>query len=467
MSYHFSPPSGWINDPNGLIYFDAEWHLFYQHIPVGETRQHWGHAVSRDLLHWEHLPIALYPDQLGSIWSGSVAADEQDTSGFFEGRRGLVAAFTHQIETAQRQSLAFSRDRGRTWTKFPGNPVLTSASPDFRDPKVFWHTPTGRWVMVVTAGKRVQFYHSTDLKNWNYSSSFGEGWIPDDWVWECPDLFTLPVNGDGGSQQWVLNASFAIPDRYEDLSKASKMRYFIGQFDGQEFHANPGDNQPGGHPTSFGADDYAGITFADAPEDERIFLGWMSNWMYAWPAHHHGKRGYMTLPRRLALRHTRRGLRLFQQPVHPFKTARSIWKDVPLGDEPLSWPGQTGEAFALDAEFEADSAGEFGFRLRKGNAQQTTIGYDAVRQTVFVDRTQSGDASFHPQFAARHEAPLALPAGRLRLQVFADTCSVEVYANEGEVVLNDLIYPDPRSQGLEVYAQRGASRLISASLSQA
>jgi fructan beta-fructosidase len=319
----------------------------------------------------------------------------------------------------------------------------------------------------VTAGKRVQFYHSTDLKNWIYSSSFGEGWIPDDWVWECPDLFTLPVNGDGGSQQWVLNASFAIPDHYEDLSKASKMRYFIGQFDGQEFHANLGDNQSGGHPTSFGADDYAGITFADTPEDERIFLGWMSNWMYAWPAYHHGKRGYMTLPRRLALRHTPRGLRLFQQPVHPFKTARSIWKDIPLGDEPLSWTGQTGEAFALDAEFEVGSAGEFGFRLRKGDTQQTTIGYDASRQTVFVDRTHSGDASFHPQFASRHEAPLALPAGRLRLQVFADTCSVEVYANDGEVVLNDLIYPAPHSQGLEAYAQRGASRLISASLSQA
>jgi fructan beta-fructosidase len=464
MSYHFSPPSGWMNDPNGLVYFDGEWHLFYQHNPDGETRQHWGHAVSRDLLHWEHLPIALYPDELGSIWSGSAVVDEHDTSGFFAGGRGLVAVFTYEKDGAQRQGLAFSRDRGRTWTKYIGNPVLTSPSPDFRDPKVFWHAPTDRWVMVVTAGRFVQFYHSSDLKNWTYASSFGEGWIPNDWVWECPDLFTLPADGDGGNPQWVLSASFIIPNKFEDDFWASKMRYLIGQFDGREFIPNPGDNQIGGHPISFGADDYAAITFANAPDNERILLGWMSNWVYAWPAHHAGKREFTTLPRRLALHRTPRGLRLFQQPLSPFETVRSLWKATPLGEETLSWSGQTGEAFALEAEFGAGSATEFGLRLRKGDAQQTTIGYDTVRQTVFVDRTQAGDAGFHPQFAARHEAPLVLPAGRLRLQVFVDICSVEVYANDGEVVLNDLIYPSPHSQGLEAYARGGTSHLVAVNM---
>jgi fructan beta-fructosidase len=466
MTYHFSPPSGWMNDPNGLIYFEGEWHMFYQHLPEGETRQHWGHAISRDLLHWEHLPIALYPDELGSIWSGSVAVDEHDTSGFFAGDRGLVAAFTHQVETAQRQSLAFSCDRGRTWTKFSGNPVLVSSSPDFRDPKIFWHAPIGQWVMVVTAGNRVQFYHSADLKSWTFASSYGGGWIPDNWVWECPDLFALPLDGDENNQRWVLNASFIIPGDIEGRPGASKMRYFIGQFDGRQFIPSSADNQPGGYPTSYGADDYAGITFANPPDNERIFLAWMNHWDYAWPAHHQGKSEMMTLPRRLALRRTPRGLRLFQQPITPFLKARPVWEDMPLAEENLAWAEGTAEAFALEAEFEAGAASEFGIRLRKGGVNQTIIGYDAARKTVFVDRTRAGDASFHNQFAARHEAPLSLTAGRLRLQVFVDTNSVEVYANEGEVVLNDLIFPGPNCQGLEAFARGGTSRLIYTNLSQ-
>jgi len=170
--YHFSPPSGWMNDPNGLIFFDDEWHLFYQHIPEGQTRQHWGHAVSPDLVHWEHLPIALPPDDLGAIWSGSCVADERDTSGFFDGgRAGLVAVFTHQDnKLGQRQSLAHSRDRGRTWAKFENNPVLSSDIPDFRDPKVFWHTPTAHWVMVLATGDHASFYTSPDLRAWTHAS---------------------------------------------------------------------------------------------------------------------------------------------------------------------------------------------------------------------------------------------------------------------------------------------------------
>jgi fructan beta-fructosidase len=467
MPYHFSPPSGWMNDPNGLIYLDGEWHLFYQHIPEGQNRQHWGHAVSRNLLDWEHLPIALYPDELGSIWSGCVVWDEHDTSGFFGGQGGMVAVFTHQNETAQRQSLAYSHDHGHTWTKYPANPVLTHPNRDFRDPKVFWHTPTQRWMMVVTCGNCVQFYHSPNLKDWKYLSSFGEGWNPSDWVWECPDLFPLsPWERDGvraGQTHWVLHASFYIPESdQENILGVCKMRYFIGQFDGEQFTADPA-MPPGGHPTSYGADDYAGIIFANAPGDERIFLAWMNHWAYAWPAHHQGKREIMTLPRRLSLRRTPNGLRLFHEPLHPFSQPFSqralLAENLHLENQNILISTQTGEAFALEAEIEGGTAQEIGFLVRKGNEQETAIGYDAAKQVIFIDRTQSGDASFHPGFAARHEAPLALADGRLKLKIFVDSTSVEVYANDGQIVLNNLIFPDPASQGLEVYTRDGNARI--------
>ena len=469
MPYHFSPPSGWMNDPNGLIYFDGEWHLFYQHLPPGETRQHWGHAVSRDLLQWEHLPIALYPDELGSIWSGSVVVDEHDSSGFFAGGCGLVAFFTHQVESAQRQSLAYSRDRGRTWTKYAGNPVLTSSSPDFRDPKVIWFPPANAWVMVVTAGSQVQFYHSTNLTAWMYAGCFGPGWAPSNWTWECPDLFTLPLDGDPANLLWVLHASLIIPppaDQGPQPLGHSQERYFIGAFDGRQFTPLAGANQPGGWPTNYGADDYAAIVFSNAPQDERLLLGWMGHWAYAWPAHHQGKREWMTLPRRLSLRRTPAGIRLCQQPLSPFANPRPLWDTLSLDSERRAWPAPTGEAFVLQAEFEAGDAAEFGFILRQGGVQQTVIGYDAASQSLFVDRTQAGDASFHPQFAARHAAPLALPQGRLRLSIFADACSVEVTANEGEVCITDLIYPDPQSQGLQVYSHHGRVHLLHSTLSQ-
>jgi fructan beta-fructosidase len=454
MPYHFSPPSGWMNDPNGLIYFDGEWHLFYQHIPDGDSRQHWGHAVSTNLLDWQPLPIALYPDQLGSIWSGCVVWDEHDTSGFFDGKDGLVAVFTHQNETAQRQSLAYSRDHGRTWTKYPANPVLTHPNPDFRDPKVFWHTPTSRWIMLVTCGDCVQFYHSPDLKQWFYLSSFGKGWISPAWIWECPDLFTLPLDGE---THWVLHASFVVPSATDGHTlDASKMRYFIGQFDGEQFTPHPA-TPPGGHPTSYGADDYAGIVFANAPADERIFLAWMNHWAYAWPAHHQGKCEQMTLPRRLSLRRTPAGLRLFQQPIHPLQRRTPLAENLRLENQVYLLNERTGAAFALEAEIEIGAAHEMGLRLRKGEGQHTVVGYDAARQVIFVDRTQSGATSFHPGFATRHEAPLALSHGRLNLQIFADSTALEVYANDGHIVLNDLIFPNPSNQALEAYAFGGTA----------
>jgi len=289
---HFTAPSGWINDPNGLVYFEGEYHLFYQYIPHrpdggvgGSFSPHWGHAVSADLVQWSHLPIALYPDHLGAIYSGSVVVDWHDTSGLFGGRSGLVAIFTHHNASSaplgpEVQSIAWSADRGRTWTAYPDNPVIANPGVrDFRDPKVFWHVPTGRWVMVVTyGGDRVRFYSSANLRDWSQTGEFGAGQGAQSATWECPDLFELPVDGDPRHTYWVLNVSTyhaaAVSDRVG-------MQYFVGDFDGVTFrNANPAGLVL---TTDQGCDNYAAVTWSDVPANDgrRVMIGWMSDWAYA------------------------------------------------------------------------------------------------------------------------------------------------------------------------------------------
>jgi len=305
------------------------------------------------------------------------------------------------------------------------------------------------------------------LRDWNYQGSFGPGWVPTDWIWECPDLFTIPLDSDPARIVWVLHASLIIPDPVDPKAPQelghNKQRYFIGAFDGRQFMPFAADTPLGGIPTSFGADDYAAITFANAPQGERILMGWMNHWAYAWPAHHQGKTGQMTLPRRLSLHNTPDGLRLFQQPVgapDPKQAGwRRLWEALSLDQQMVTWPEPTGAAFAITAQFKAGPASEFGFCLRKSASEETLIGYDVSRSVVFVDRTRSGDASFHPQFATRHTVPLALTDGHLKLQIFVDTCSVELYVNDGQIVLNYLIFPAPNSQGLAVYATGGQVEL--------
>ncbi len=213
-AYHFTPPANWMNDPNGLVFYEDEWHLFYQHTPPGYEGSHWGHAVSPNLRHWEHLPVALWPDELGIIASGSAVVDWNDSSGFFGGGHGLVAVFTHwknqdQPDSDQAQSIAYSLDRGRTWTKYAGNPVLPNQGiADFRDPKVFRHGPTARWVMVAATFDCVTLFTSPNLRDWAYASTFGRGHGLQGYIWECPDLFELPVDGDAARTRWVLNTSY-------------------------------------------------------------------------------------------------------------------------------------------------------------------------------------------------------------------------------------------------------------------
>ncbi len=265
-SIHFSPGNGWINDPNGLVFYEGEYHLFYQHNASGDTWGNisWGHAVSRDLVRWEELDVALEPDDLGLIFSGSAVVDKEDTSGFFDGGSGLVALYTNasgKDYAQQVQSLAYSSDRGRTWTKYERNPVLPNPdNPDFRDPKVFWHGPTGRWILLLAAGDRILFYASKNLKDWTKLSEFGADSGAHGGVWECPELFETPVDGDPNDTRWVLQVD-VNPGFPEGGSGA---QYFVGDFDGEAFtNENPPDTVLW---ADYGKDFYATQDWSNVPE---------------------------------------------------------------------------------------------------------------------------------------------------------------------------------------------------------
>ncbi|SRR5579883_2636425 len=473
--YHFTAPSGWINDPNGLVYVEGEYHLFYQHVPlapdsaIGEPFvPHWGHAVSPDLIRWTHLPVALHPDGLGAIYSGSTVVDWRDSSGFFGGRPGLVAIFTHHNSAGpphgpEVQSLAYSADRGRTWTSYAHNPVLANPGvADFRDPKVFWHEPSRRWVMVVVFEKtRVRFYVSENLRDWTFASEFGENQGAHGAHWECPDLFELPVDGESGQTRWVLNLSTYHATK---TSNRVGMQYFIGDFDGRTFrNANAADTVLS---TDQGRDNYAAVTWSDLPpaDGRRIMIGWMNDWTYARVTPTAPWRGAMTLPRELRLRRLDAGIRLIQRPVAEVGRLRgrsTRWSDYTITPEASLWHHDIGDALEIVMTLRPGSAAECGLRVVSGDAEQTSIGYDVREATLFIDRTRSGLTDFKRAFPGRHGGPLTAPHGVITLRIFLDRCSVEAFGNDGECVVTSLIYPESDRSGLQVYALGGEARLVS------
>lgn len=448
-SYHFTPPSGWMNDPNGLVFYEGEYHLFYQHL----YPSHWGHAVSTDLVHWTDLPIALAPDARGLIASGSVVVDWQDRSSFFDGGSGLVAIFTHWAKDhLQDQSIAYSTDKGRTWTLYAGNPVIPNFGiRDFRDPKVFWHAPTDGWVMVVAVYDRVRFYASRDLKQWELTGEFGASQGSHAGVWECPDLFELPIDPESGERKWTLHVSIGS-------HTTQTMQYFLGTFDGRSFvsdeHAEPV------RWTDYGADFYAAVSWFNlAPDDtRRVWIGWMNNWSYARKTMTEPWQGAMSIPRRLGLRRIGNQLRLVQQPIAELAMLRGReqrWTDecITPGRNLLADVRET--ALELIAEIERSSAEVVGIKLRKGDGRYAVVGYDAHRSVVFVDRSQANVLDVDTSFAAKYEAQLEPATTPVKLHVFVDQCSVEVFANDGEAVLTALLFPDPASDELELFVTDG------------
>src|ERR1700687_1034555 len=466
---HFTPAKNWMNDPNGPIHYKGEYHLFYQHNPFANDWGHmsWGHAVSPDLVHWQHLPVAL-PEENGiMIFSGSTVVDWHNTSDFCKGSHKkdpscLVAIYTGHTGTLQTQNVAYSNDDGRTWTKYSGNPVIDLHLRDFRDPKVFWHEDSHKWVMVAALPRqhKVRFFASTDLKHWTALGDFGPAGATGG-VWECPDLFQVAVEGEPGQTRWVLSVNL----NPGGVAGGSGDQYFVGQFDGSIFTNENSMEQALW--ADYGKDFYASTSFSDIPRTDgrRIWLGWLANWEYAAKIPTHPWRGSLSIPRALKLRRYANNLRLLQQPVEELRTLRNehaALKDQNIfaANRLLRSKGVGGEILEILAEIDPGSAAEVGLKVRKGPTEETVIGVDTIQTQLFVDRTRSGNGAFDQKFPGRHVAPTHLAQGKsVRLHLFVDQSSVEVFGNDGEAVISDCIFPARSSQAIEVYSRGGEARI--------
>ncbi|WP_449538883.1 GH32 C-terminal domain-containing protein [Ferdinandcohnia sp. Marseille-Q9671] len=466
--YHFSPEKNWMNDPNGMVYYDGEYHLFYQHNPTDITwgPMYWGHAVSKDLVNWEHLPIALYPDELGFMWSGSVVVDWSNTSGFGDGSKPpMVAMFTQEKGGEQVQSLAYSNDKGRSWKTYDGNPVIPmlEGGDVFRDPKVFWHEDTNKWIMVISAGNHIKIYQSDNLKDWNHVSDFGSDQGSHAGTWECPDLFELEVDGDPNKKKWVLAVSISEGAP----AGGSGMQYFVGDFDGTTFtNENAPDEVLW---ADYGSDFYAAVTWSDVSDHDgrRIWMGWMNNWLYGQGLPTSEFRGAMSLPRELSLTSSSDNtIRLVQKPVSEFESLREnkkTWANEIIDTENSLLSDVNGKQFEIRAEFDLTSsnATEFGFVVRKGEEAETIVGYNKTDQQLFVDRSTSGEVGFHEKFAAKHAAPYSSTHETVKMKLFIDSASIEVFGKDGEVVLTDQIFPTENDMALDIYSKDGEVTLKS------
>jgi levanase/fructan beta-fructosidase len=422
--YHHTPAYGWMNDPNGMFYKDGEWHLCYQFNPYGSLWENmtWGHSVSKDLIHWEALPNAVEPDAIGTIFSGSCVVDKNNTAGY--GKDAIIAYYTSAGE-AQTQSMAYSTDGGRTFTKYEKNPVIVSNVPDFRDPNFFWHEATQKWIMLLAAGQEMQIYSSPNLKDWTMESSFGREYGNHDGVWECPDMMPLTVRGTG-QQKWMLVCNINPGGPFG----GNATQYFIGQFDGHQFTC---ESKPEVTKwMDYGKDHYATVSFDNAPEGRRVVIAWMSNWQYA-----------------------------NQVPTKQFRSANSIPRDLDLfadGDEIYCGVTPSKEMLALrgskvkkltDAcELIVDVKGTMELVLSNPKGEQVIMNYDARQQTFAMNRTKSGDVSFSEAFPATTIAPTH---GALKqLRIFIDHSSIEVFDVDGKMAMTNLVFPSEPYNTLKI-----------------
>lgn len=440
VSCHFAPPYGWINDPNGMFFLDGKWHLFYQYNPYGAKWQNmsWGHAVSENLIDWEYLPVALFPDELGAIFSGSAVVDRCSSAGFSSD--AVIAVYT-SAGSRQAQSIAVSTDGGRTFDKYADNPVLVSSRPDFRDPKVFRHEPTGRWVMVVAAGDAMEIYSSADLKDWRFESRFGEAVGCHAGCWECPDLVELPY-GDG--TKWVILCSL---DRGGEHGSA--VQYFVGDFDGKKFRfAEDGAYGWLDH----GRDFYAAVTWNNAPDGRRILLAWENNWRYANDLPLTGWRGQMSLPRELALVNYDGRQTLAALPVQEFSSAlvreTGCGRTVDGGNDFTTDIGRGGRFIRLSFD---GAASEYGVIMSNASGENVTMTFAPGSGQFLFDRTESGRTDFSPSFPC--VTSMAVNGGRSHtLDVCLTRNSVECFV-DGALSMTNLVFPASGYDRMTLFAK--------------
>jgi fructan beta-fructosidase len=454
---HFSPKEKWMNDPNGMVYYNGVYHLFFQYYPgdIVWGPMHWGHATSRDMVHWKQLPVALYPDSLGYIFSGSAVVDYNNTSGFGKnGQVPMVAIFTHHdpkgeksgSDKFQNESLAYSLDEGNTWTKYPGNPVLKNPGiKDFRDPHVSWYAPGNKWLMTLATKDRITFYSSPNLKNWTKESEFGKTIGAHGGVWECPDLFPLKLNG---KSYWVLLVSI----NPGGPNGGSGTQYFIGNFDGKTFKPlNTAIKW-----IDYGPDDYAGVTWGNTG-DRKIFLGWMSNWLYGTKVPTRTWRSAMTIPRELALKQINGNIYLTSNPVAEIEKIASEsstdnYKDLLKNKNVIlgkSLPAQ----YILT--FSADKIADYTLILSNDTGEQLSIGYRKIDNSYFIDRSKSGKIDFNPQFAKQVTAPRLTKSSLSDIKLLADASSLELFADNGLTNMTAVFFPKNGFNHLQVKNKNG------------
>ena len=409
--YHHTPPYGWMNDPNGIFYKDGVWHLYFQYNPFGSQweNMNWGHSTSRDLIHWTYEGIPIQPDALGVIYSGCCVVDKDNVAGF--GKNAIIAFYT-SAGTSQTQSIAYSLDNGKTFTKYAGNPIVTSNVPDFRDPKVFWNEDTQLWNLILAAGQQMSIYSSKNLKDWTFESHFGEGYGNHDGVWECPDLIKM-------GNKWVLLCNINPGGPYG----GSATQYFVGHFDGHKFTCESA-------PTvtkwlDYGKDQYATVTFNNAPNGRIVAIPWMSNWQYGNHVPTLQFRSANGLPRELGLFSYQGESYISVKPSPEVFEAFSNKTSTKL--QPASYIEVT------------NIKGNASITLKNNQNEEVVMVYDAKKGTFSMDRNQSGVSEFSSEFKAVTTSPTY---GAISgLQIFVDKSSVEVFDVDGKMAMTNIVFP--------------------------
>ena len=414
--YHHTPAYGWMNDPNGMFYKDGVWNLYFQHNPYGSQWENmtWGHSTSTDLVHWKFQGDPVQPDALGTVFSGSAVVDKENTSGF--GKGAVIALYTSAGES-QTQSMVYSTDNGKTFTKYEGNPVITSNVPDFRDPHMFWNEDIKKWNMILAAGQHMEIYTSDNLKDWKLESSFGETYGNHGGVWECPDLMKMKVRGTN-KEKWMLICNINPGGPFG----GSATQYFIGDFDGHKFTC---ESKPEVTKwMDYGKDHYATVTFDNAPEGRRVAIAWMSNWQYANQVPTLQYRSGNSIPRDLGL---------FE---YKGETYCSV---VPSPEMTAARSKKATKSLSESCEMVVNLKGNATITLSNDNGEKVVMCYDAKAETFSMDRTKSGKMDFSNDFAATTKAPTYGKISQLR--IFIDKSSIEVLDAEGKMAMTNLVFP--------------------------
>ena len=439
--YHHTPVYGWMNDPNGMFYKDGVYHLYFQYNPYGSVwgNMHWGHSTSTDLMHWNFEGCAIVPDAWGAIFSGSCVVDHNNTAGF--GKGAVVAFYTSAKATpwgdVQSQSMAYSLDNGKTFTKYEGNPILTSSEKDFRDPKVFWYAPGKHWVMILAVGQHMEIYSSVNLKEWKKESEFGAMQGAHGGVWECPDLVEIPVEGTR-EKKWVLICNLNPGGPFG----GSAAQYFVGSFDGKKF-VNESPTQTKW--MDWGKDNYATVTWNNAPDGRCIALGWMSNWQYANNVPTRQYRSANTLARDLTLYREGQELYLKSTPSVEVKKARGKKVSIPSfkvseKHEIVNLFEDNQGAYEVEILIQNAGASKIAFCLLNDKGEKVSMYYDLNRKQFVMDRSESGTVDFSKDFPAVTVAPVNVDK-ELTLRLFVDRSSIEAFGEDGKFVMTNLVFP--------------------------